>query len=325
VRDFKSRGVPIDGVGFQGHFNSASPVPSNFQTTLANFAALGVDVAITELDIAGSGTTQANSYRTVVNNCLAVSRCVGITVWGIRDSDSWRSGDTPLLFDNSGNKKAAYDAVLAALNGGTTPPPSSSTTTTTTTPPGGGGGCSVSVTAGQSWPDRFNVNLSVTGATAWTVTIRLNGSQSLQSSWMATVSGTTGTLTATPNGSGNSFGITVFNNGNSTLPTATCSTPGGPTTTTTAPGGGGSCTVSVTAGQSWTDRFNVNFAVSGTNTWVVTIHTNGSQSLQNSWSATVSGTTGTLTARPNGSGNSFGITLYKNGNSTLPTATCTTG
>jgi endo-1,4-beta-xylanase len=37
----------------------------------------------------------------------------------------------------------------------------------------------------------------------------------------------------------------------------------------------------------------------------------------------VSGTSGTLTATPNGAGNNFGITLYKNGNNNNPTATCT--
>src|SRR4051794_28955895 len=125
VRDFKTRGVPIDCVGLQGHFNSGNPVPSNFQTTVSNFAALGVDVQITELDIQGSGTDQANKYRTVANACLAVPRCTGLTVWGVRDSDSWRASDTPLLFDGNGNKKAAYTAVLDALNaaGPGTPPP----------------------------------------------------------------------------------------------------------------------------------------------------------------------------------------------------------
>jgi GH35 family endo-1,4-beta-xylanase len=72
-------------------------------------------VQITELDIEGSGTAQANSYANVVNACLAVSRCTGITVWGIRDKYSWRASGTPLLFDNNGNKKAAYTAVLTAL------------------------------------------------------------------------------------------------------------------------------------------------------------------------------------------------------------------
>ncbi|WTB80411.1 endo-1,4-beta-xylanase [Streptomyces cellulosae] len=115
VKDFKQRGVPIDCVGFQSHFNSGSPYNSNFRTTLQEFAALGVDVAITELDIQGASPT---TYAAVVNDCLAVSRCLGVTVWGVRDMDSWRSSDTPLLFNNDGSKKQAYTAVLNALNAG---------------------------------------------------------------------------------------------------------------------------------------------------------------------------------------------------------------
>ena len=112
VKDFKARGVPIDCVGFQSHFGSGG-MPSSFQTTLANFAALGVDVALTELDIASAPAT---AYANVTKACLAVARCVGITVWGVRDSDSWRTGENPLLFDSNGNKKPAYTAVLDALN-----------------------------------------------------------------------------------------------------------------------------------------------------------------------------------------------------------------
>jgi len=115
VKDFKSRGVPIDCVGFQSHFGAGGP-PSSFQTTLSNFAALGVDVQITELDIAQASPT---AYANTVKSCMNVARCTGITVWGIRDSDSWRTGENPLLFDNNGNKKPAYDAVLTALGGGT--------------------------------------------------------------------------------------------------------------------------------------------------------------------------------------------------------------
>ena len=119
VKDFKQRGVPIDCVGFQSHFNSDSPYNSNFRTTLQNFAALGVDVAVTELDIQGaSGTTYAN----VTNDCLAVPRCLGITVWGVRDTDSWRAEHTPLLFNGDGSKKPAYTSVLNALNAVSPPP-----------------------------------------------------------------------------------------------------------------------------------------------------------------------------------------------------------
>ncbi|MEU4421661.1 endo-1,4-beta-xylanase [Actinoplanes sp. NPDC024001] len=117
VRDFKARGVPIDCVGFQSHLTNSAP--SDYRANLQRFADLGVDVQITELDI--SGSSQATAYAAVTNACLAVSRCTGITVWGIRDSDSWRTGANPLLFDANGTKKAAYTAVLNALNGGTTP------------------------------------------------------------------------------------------------------------------------------------------------------------------------------------------------------------
>ncbi|MFD7164261.1 non-reducing end alpha-L-arabinofuranosidase family hydrolase [Streptomyces violascens] len=119
IKDFKSRGVPIDCVGFQSHFGAGGP-PAGFQTTLANFAALGVDAQITELDIAQASPT---AYTSAVKACMNVARCTGITVWGIRDSDSWRAGENPLLFDASGNKKPAYDAVRTALggSGGVTP------------------------------------------------------------------------------------------------------------------------------------------------------------------------------------------------------------
>ena len=128
VKDLKTRGIPIDCVGFQTHMTGGSSLPASFQTTLSNFAALGVDVALTETDVTNADVTQ---YTNLTKACLAVSRCVGITVWGVRDSDSWRSGESPLLFDTSGNPKPAYTAVLNALNNG---PIQSPTPTATATP-----------------------------------------------------------------------------------------------------------------------------------------------------------------------------------------------
>ena len=100
-------------------------------------------------------------------------------------------------------------------------------------------------------------------------------------------------------------------------------TPGGNPTTPPPNNGGGNCTATVTAGDSWSDRFNLNVAVSGATNWVVTLNLNGGQTLQNSWNATVSGTSGTITARSNGS-NNFGVTIMSNGNTTWPTITCQT-
>ncbi|WP_433619280.1 non-reducing end alpha-L-arabinofuranosidase family hydrolase [Dactylosporangium sp. CA-139114] len=132
IRDFKSRGVPIDCVGLQTHFTGGSSLPSNFQTTLSSFAALGVDVALTEVDVTNASTSQ---YAGLTQACMNVPRCVGITVWGVRDSDSWRSGESPLLFDGGGNKKAAYTSVLNALNAAG--PTTSPTASTSPNAPGG--------------------------------------------------------------------------------------------------------------------------------------------------------------------------------------------
>lgn len=91
VRKLKAAGVPIDGIGIQAHLIVGN-VQGSFATNLAQFAALGVDVAITELDIrmtmpstASLLSRQADDYRTIVNACLSVPRCVGITIWDYTD------------------------------------------------------------------------------------------------------------------------------------------------------------------------------------------------------------------------------------------------
>ncbi|MFC3744525.1 endo-1,4-beta-xylanase [Paractinoplanes deccanensis] len=226
VQDFKARGVPIDCVGFQSHFNAQSPLPADYQANLQRFANLGVDVQITELDIEGSGTAQANSYAAVVRACLAVTRCNGITVWGIRDSDSWRASGTPLLFDGSGNKKPAYTATLTALNGGTTPTTPPTTTPPTTTPPDPGAGCTASITLNQ-WNGGFVATVRVTaGSTAlsgWTVGVTLPSGAAVTNTWNAQASGTSfsnvgynGTVAA---GGSTEFGFQGTGTGPSATPT----------------------------------------------------------------------------------------------------------
>ncbi|MDC7123237.1 endo-1,4-beta-xylanase, partial [Cellulomonas fimi] len=245
VRDFKSRGVPIDCVGFQAHFNSGNPVPSNYDVTLRNFAALGVDVQITELDIEGSGSSQAQQYQGVVQACLSVARCTGITVWGVRDSDSWRASGTPLLFDGSGNKKAAYTSVLNQLNAGgttnpnpnpTTPTPTNPNPTPTPTNPGGSTpSCTATYSEGQKWNDRFNGTVTIranTNISSWQSTVTVRSPQKIIATWNGspTWDSSGNVMTMRPSGSGalsagqtTSFGFTVQHGGNWTWPSITCS------------------------------------------------------------------------------------------------------
>jgi endo-1,4-beta-xylanase len=237
VQDFKARGVPIDCVGFQSHFNSASPVPSDYQANLQRFANLGVDVQITELDIEGSGTAQADNYGRVVRACLAVARCTGITVWGIRDTDSWRASGTPLLFDGNGNKKPAYTSTLNALNGGGTTTPTTPTTTppispSATTPPPTGAGCTASVTLNQ-WTGGFTAAVRVSAGAAdvngWAVTVTLPSGAAVVNAWNAQNSGTTGAVRFTnagynsriPAGTATEFGFQGTGTGPSATPSCT--------------------------------------------------------------------------------------------------------
>jgi len=129
VSSLKSQGL-IDCVGFQSHFIVGS-IPGTLQSNLQRFADLGVDVQVTELDIrmalprtVAKDSQQAADYATVVNACLAVSRCTGITVWDYTDKYSWSpsvfSGyGAALPWDENFAKKLAYSAVWTAL-GGTT-------------------------------------------------------------------------------------------------------------------------------------------------------------------------------------------------------------
>ncbi|KAI5802377.1 endo-1,4-B-xylanase A [Pyronema domesticum] len=138
VAKLKTQGVPIDGIGVQAHLISGS-VPDTIQTNWAKFARcklthvcvdncnLGVEVALTEVDIRmtlpvtdAKLAQQAVDYKNVVGACVAVGRCIGITIWDYTNKYSWMPSVFPgqgsaLPWDENLVKKPAYAAIAAAL------------------------------------------------------------------------------------------------------------------------------------------------------------------------------------------------------------------
>lgn len=146
VKTLQAAGTKIDGVGFQGHFIvGSSPSKASLVSNLEAFTALGVEVALTELDIrmtlpstTALLTQQSTDYENAVGACVAVANCVGVTVWDFDDkvslfstvldffTNSWQYSWVPstfpgtgaaCLFDEDLNRKPAYYGVVSALSG----------------------------------------------------------------------------------------------------------------------------------------------------------------------------------------------------------------
>ncbi len=152
VSELLHAGIPITGVGLQGHNKLDWPTPAQEDSTISAFAALGVKVMITELDVdvlppvddnrgadiafnaqlhdrldpyrAGLPDSvqqqlarrYAELFAVYLKHARTVSR---VTFWGVADGDSWLNdwpvrGRTsyPLLFDRNGDPKPAFDAIL---------------------------------------------------------------------------------------------------------------------------------------------------------------------------------------------------------------------
>lgn len=132
--NLKNRGVPIDGVGFESHFELPGYSLSELEANLRRYADAGLEVKYTELDarIRKNTTTnlntQAELYGRVVTACLDVPlACKGVVTWGFTDKYSWIPSAFPgygyaLPFDANYAPKPAYFAMQNALTGTSTSP-----------------------------------------------------------------------------------------------------------------------------------------------------------------------------------------------------------
>ena len=136
VKDFKQRGVPIDGVGLQLHIPQLDFGPSAIAANIARLTVLGVQVHITELDVslpldthgnllrADDLDRQAEIYRSVVRACMQNAGCTAIQTWGFTDNYSWIGSSShgargwALPFDRAYQPKPAYEAILEEISAG---------------------------------------------------------------------------------------------------------------------------------------------------------------------------------------------------------------
>lgn len=154
IKRLQARGIPVKAIGLQGHYKMDWPSIGLADSTIAMFAALGIKVNVTELDVdvlpavvrgqtadvstRAATSAAANPYADSLPAArrTALAKRYGeffalylkhrdvmdrITFWGVADADSWLNnwpvrGRTsyPLLFDRQHRPKEAFDSVVAA-------------------------------------------------------------------------------------------------------------------------------------------------------------------------------------------------------------------
>jgi endo-1,4-beta-xylanase len=142
VKTLQAAGVPIHGVGLQGHWAVNEPSKTQLDSTLKELGSLGLNMQVTELDIsvyskehdARAGKPEdvdtAFTQRKEQSQLAQYKMCFdlfrkyrnqlsSVTFWNISDRNSWLDNfpvrnrkDYPLLFDRNLQPKKAYYEVV---------------------------------------------------------------------------------------------------------------------------------------------------------------------------------------------------------------------
>ena len=152
VKKLQQQGVPIHGIGMQGHVGMDYPKLEEFEKSIVAFSNLGLKVSVTEFDITvlpspwdnqGAEVSANFEYEENMNpypdklpdsvNTAFNKRCLDyfklflkhyekidkVTMWGVNDGNSWRNNwpvngrtDYPLLFDRNNKPKAVVDSII---------------------------------------------------------------------------------------------------------------------------------------------------------------------------------------------------------------------
>jgi endo-1,4-beta-xylanase len=135
VKGLRAQGVPIDGIGEQGHLDTQYGFDAQrFQSDLQAYGDLGLKVAVTEADVrtfVNNATDQTPTsqlaqfaqpyeFSEMLKGCELVRQCISFTAWGVYDGDSWIPGTFDgegygLLYDVNLKPKGAYFALQQDL------------------------------------------------------------------------------------------------------------------------------------------------------------------------------------------------------------------
>lgn len=125
ISNFKNSSIPIDGIGFQMHVNHDFPTENAIEDAVDAAVATGLLIHFSELDVKVNfndditeltqerAEAQEAQYRLIaeIYNTIPAAQQFGITIWGMRDVDSWLyngGNDWPLMYDNDFNYKIAH-------------------------------------------------------------------------------------------------------------------------------------------------------------------------------------------------------------------------
>ncbi len=142
IQNLKAKGVPVHGVGLQGHWAISEPSYGQLDSTLKEFAQIQLPMHITEIDISvypkehNARERNASDYDTSFSAAREAAQIekyrmsfelfrkykdqiTSVTFWNISDRSSWLDNfpvrnrkDYPLLFDRNLQPKKAYQSVI---------------------------------------------------------------------------------------------------------------------------------------------------------------------------------------------------------------------
>ena len=133
-------GIPVDGVGLQGHWYYNFPDEKTLRNALERYSKLGTEIQLTEVDISlyqwneakykneffkakpkDRVTEQAKRYMEIFTIAADYPAVKNITTWGISDKLSWLNGfpvkkrkNWPLLFDDNWHEKPIVKELIEA-------------------------------------------------------------------------------------------------------------------------------------------------------------------------------------------------------------------